>query len=36
MMSNNRIKRLVVIDDEQHVKGVISRPDLVTLFLRRD
>jgi len=32
LMDNNRIKRLVVTDDEGHVKGIVSRPDLMKLF----
>jgi sulfide:quinone oxidoreductase len=35
LMDNNRIKRLVVTDDEEHVKGIVSRPDLMKLFSRQ-
>jgi sulfide:quinone oxidoreductase len=35
LMDNNRIKRLVVTDDEDHVKGIVSRPDLMKLFSRK-
>jgi len=35
LMDNNRIKRLVVTDDEGHVKGIVSRPDLMKLFSRK-
>lgn len=34
LMDNNKIKRLVITDDENHVKGIISRPDLMHLFAR--
>ncbi len=34
LMSRNKIKRLIVTDTKGHVQGVISRPDLITLFLR--
>jgi sulfide:quinone oxidoreductase len=34
LMDNNKIKRLVVTDDDDHVKGIISRPDLMHLFSR--
>ena len=34
LMSKNKIKRLIVTDTKGHVRGVISRPDLITLFLR--
>ncbi len=36
LMGKNKIKRLVVTDMEGHVQGVVSRPDLLTLFLRKD
>ncbi len=35
LMDNNRIKRLVVTDEEEHVKGIVSRPDLMKLFSRK-
>jgi len=35
-MERGRIKRLPVVDDEGRLIGVISRSDLVQLFLRRD
>jgi CBS-domain-containing membrane protein len=35
-MRKNKIKRLPVIDDGNHVIGVVSRSDLIQLFLRRD
>ncbi len=35
LMDNNRIKRLVITDDEDRVKGIISRPDLMVLFSRK-
>ena len=31
-MDRNKIKRLVVTDDAQHVRGVVSRSDLVKLY----
>lgn len=31
-MDRNKIKRLVVTDGEQHVRGVVSRSDLVKLY----
>lgn len=34
LMNRNKIKRLIVTDTEGNVRGVISRPDLITLFLR--
>lgn len=33
VMERNRIKRLVVTDSDERVEGVVSRPDLVKLFL---
>ncbi|MET7519309.1 CBS domain-containing protein [Streptomyces sp. NPDC005480] len=36
LMRKNKIKRLPVIDDGNHVIGVVSRSDLIQLFLRRD
>ncbi len=35
LMDNNKIKRLVITDDEDRVKGIISRPDLMVLFSRK-
>jgi len=32
LMNKNRIKRLVITDDERHVQGVISRADLIKLY----
>jgi sulfide:quinone oxidoreductase len=31
-MDRNKVKRLVVTDGEQHVRGIVSRLDLVKLF----
>lgn len=36
MMEEHRIKRLPVVDDVGRLIGVISRSDLIQLFLRRD
>ncbi|GAA1261834.1 CBS domain-containing protein [Streptomyces aureus] len=36
LMRKNQIKRLPVVDDQNHVIGVVSRSDLIQLFLRRD
>ncbi|ALU91915.1 hypothetical protein WQO_00115 [Streptomyces globisporus C-1027] len=36
VMERARIKRLPVIDDDERLVGVLSRSDLVQLFLRRD
>lgn len=36
VMEKNRIKRLPVTDDAGRVIGVLSRSDLIQLFLRRD
>jgi sulfide:quinone oxidoreductase len=33
LMDRNNIKRLIITDSKKHVKGVVSRPDLVHLFL---
>ena len=33
LMDRNHIKRLIITDSKKHVKGVVSRPDLVHLFL---
>ena len=35
VMSLNKIKRLIITDAESHVRGIISRPDLVKLFLMK-
>jgi len=35
LMDKNRIKRLVVTDEEDYVTGIVSRPDLVRLFTGR-
>jgi len=32
MMDKNKVKRLIVTDDEQHVRGLVSRADVVKLF----
>jgi sulfide:quinone oxidoreductase len=32
LMDRNKIKRLVVTDEQQHVCGVVSRGDLLKLF----
>jgi sulfide:quinone oxidoreductase len=32
LMDKNRIKRLIVTDDDNHVIGILSRPDLIGLF----
>ncbi len=32
LMDRNRIKRLIVTDDNNHVIGIVSRPDLIALF----
>lgn len=32
LMDRNKIKRLVVTDDHQHVRGIVSRGDLLKLF----
>ena len=31
-MNRNRIKRLVITDDENHVEGIVSRADLIKLY----
>jgi CBS-domain-containing membrane protein len=36
IMEQNRFKRLPVVDDEGRAVGVLSRSDLLRLFLRRD
>jgi len=32
LMNKNRIKRLVITDDDDHVEGIISRADLIKLY----
>jgi predicted transcriptional regulator len=32
LMDRDKIKRLVVTDESQHVRGVVSRGDLLKLF----
>jgi len=32
LMDRNSIKRLIVIDNDNHVTGIVSRPDLIGLF----
>jgi len=32
LMDRNKIKRLVVTDDQRHVRGIVSRADLIKLF----
>jgi CBS domain-containing protein len=34
-MDRNHIKRFVVTANEDHVTGIVSRPDLVRLFTGR-
>ncbi|MER5689153.1 CBS domain-containing protein [Streptomyces sp. NPDC002205] len=36
VMENHKIKRLPVVDSERRLIGVLSRSDLLQLFLRRD
>ncbi|WP_103503453.1 MULTISPECIES: CBS domain-containing protein [Streptomyces] len=36
LMALNRVKRLPVVDDAGAVRGVVSRADLLTVFLRPD
>jgi CBS domain-containing protein len=36
VMEHHRVKRLPVVDDDDRLIGVISRSDLIQLFLRRD
>jgi CBS domain-containing protein len=31
-MDRNKVKRLVVTDGERHVRGIVSRSDMVKLF----
>ena len=35
VMDRNKIKRLVITDAEHHVQGIISRPDLMSLYTAR-
>lgn len=35
LMNRNRVKRLVITDDENRVQGVISRADLIKLYTMR-
>ena len=35
LMNRNRVKRLVITDDEDRVLGVISRTDLIKLYTMR-
>lgn len=35
LMSRKKIKRLIVTDTESNVRDVVSRPDLITVFLRK-
>ncbi len=35
-MEGSKVKRLPVVDDDGHLIGVISRSDLLQLFLRQD
>jgi sulfide:quinone oxidoreductase len=32
LMDRNRVKRLVVTDENSHVTGIVSRADLIKLF----
>jgi CBS domain-containing protein len=32
LMDTNRVKRLIVTDDERKVRGVVSRGDLIRLY----
>ncbi|MFG2125243.1 CBS domain-containing protein [Streptomyces sp. NPDC048710] len=36
VMARSRVKRLPVVDDEGALKGIVSRSDLLTVFLRDD
>ncbi|MFE2245332.1 CBS domain-containing protein [Streptomyces lavendulae] len=36
VMQRHRVKRLPVVDEEGRVVGILSRSDLIRLFLRRD
>ena len=35
IMDRNKIKRIVITDDDNHVQGIISRADLPKLFLMK-
>jgi sulfide:quinone oxidoreductase len=35
LMNKNRIKRLVITDEDDRVQGVISRADLIKLYTMR-
>lgn len=35
-MDRHHVKRLVVVDDTDHIIGIVSRPDLLSVFLRPD
>lgn len=35
-MDHHRVKRLVVVDEADHIVGIVSRPDLLRVFLRPD
>ena len=35
VMDKNKIKRLVITDGKHHVHGIISRPDLMSLYMAR-
>jgi sulfide:quinone oxidoreductase len=35
LMDRNKIKRLVVADDDRRVRGIVSRADLIKLFAAR-
>lgn len=36
VMDRHHVKRLVVVDDTDHIVGIVSRPDLLSVFLRPD
>ncbi|MFI9297109.1 CBS domain-containing protein [Streptomyces gardneri] len=36
LMEVQRVKRLVVVDGDDHLKGIVSRRDLLGIFLRED
>jgi CBS-domain-containing membrane protein len=35
-MDRHHVKRLVVVDETEHIIGIVSRPDLLRVFLRPD
>ncbi|CAM5608756.1 CBS domain-containing protein OS=Streptomyces antimycoticus OX=68175 GN=SANT12839_083760 PE=4 SV=1 [Streptomyces antimycoticus] len=35
-MDRHHVKRLVVVDESDHIVGIVSRPDLLRVFLRPD